>query len=104
MKYHPVGTRENRSAGRKTKKKKLQVKKKNGQLECEACGFNFHIVYGKLGEDYIECHHTIPISKMLPGATTSLNDLILLCANCHRMVHKNKKKMLSLDELRAVLN
>ena len=30
-------------------------------------------------------------------------DLITLCANCHRMIHRKKNEILSLDELRQII-
>ncbi|WP_415402896.1 HNH endonuclease [Tateyamaria sp. SN3-11] len=68
-------------------RKKRQYREKHGNLACEACGFDYAKVYGERGADFIECHHTKPISEMEPGETTKLRDLVLLCANCHRMVH-----------------
>ena len=42
-------------------------------------------------------------SKMLPGASTRLEDLCLLCSNCHRMIHR-KTPWLSLKELKKLIN
>jgi 5-methylcytosine-specific restriction protein A len=70
--------------------------------DCEACGFDFANVYGDRGEGYIECHHTIPLSTLEEGATTKQKDLVLLCANCHRMIH-TKSPWLTVDELKALL-
>lgn len=56
-------------------------------LECELCGFDFEAAYGEHGEGYIECHHVVPLHAS--GVTTTrLTDLILICANCHRMIHR----------------
>ncbi|UOK56171.1 hypothetical protein MGI18_14135 [Bacillus sp. OVS6] len=33
----------------------------SGRLFCEVCGFDFHKVYGDIGEGFIEGHHTTPI-------------------------------------------
>ena len=63
---------------------------------------NFEKKYGKLGKDFIEAHHTIPLSKMKKGHTTHPNDIVLLCSNCHRMVHRSEK-WLSLNELKKLL-
>jgi len=62
-------------------------KQKNGKVACEACGFDFQQVYGKRGADYIECHHRTPLHVSGP-TRTRLQDLIMLCSNCHRMVHR----------------
>ena len=83
-------------------KKKQQVLKSTGSLACEACGFNFRDRYGERGSGYAECHHAKPVSELKPSERTKLGDLVVLCANCHRMVHR-RRPWLSLDELRTVL-
>jgi hypothetical protein len=60
----------------------------NGRLFCECCGFDFFETYGFLGEDFIEGHHKVPISTLLSEHNSTVEDIILLCSNCHRMVHR----------------
>ncbi|MER7834051.1 HNH endonuclease [Streptomyces sp. NPDC095602] len=69
------------------KKKIASVLKRGGRLECEACGFDFERVYGDRGAGYIECHHVVPLHEAGEGQTR-LRDLALICANCHRMIHR----------------
>jgi 5-methylcytosine-specific restriction protein A len=69
--------------------KKNKVLNEGKKLECEACEFDFGKTYGKLGEGYIECHHLIPLSNFQVNKETTLDDLALLCSNCHRMIHKD---------------
>lgn len=69
------------------KKKKSAFLKEHGRLFCEACGFDFQKVYGDRGVGFIECHHTKPVSELKAGERTKIAELILLCGNCHRMVH-----------------
>lgn len=58
---------------------------------CMACGFNFKEKYGYLGKNYIEAHHLIPFSKLEGNTKLSpRKDFAVLCANCHRMIHKFK--------------
>ena len=76
-------------------------------LTCQACGFNFTAAYGKLAEGYIECHHLNPISERparewTQQITTSIEDVRVLCANCHRVVHRFKPA-LSIDTLIAAI-
>jgi 5-methylcytosine-specific restriction protein A len=69
---------------------------------CMGCGFDFKRIYGDRGKDYIEAHHLTPLHMLPEGKAVSMNpeeDFAVLCANCHRMVHR-KQPMLSLDELR----
>ena len=60
--------------------------------------FDFEKNYGDIGADFIEAHHTIPVSEMKENHMTSSEDFILLCSNCHRMIHK-KEPWLSKDNL-----
>ena len=69
------------------RRKKEVVFAKKGHLACEACGFDFEKIYGERGQGFIECHHTKPLHTLKSGSNTRLDDLVLLCANCHRMVH-----------------
>ena len=82
--------------------KKKSVLESEGLLACEACGFDFTAVYGVRGEGFVECHHTIPVSEMEQGAKTHVKDLALLCANCHRMIHR-RAPWLEVEELRELL-
>jgi putative restriction endonuclease len=71
---------------------------------CKGCGFNFEEMYGEQGHGYIHVHHLNPISET--GGLLAVNpqtDMTVLCANCHSMVHRYPKKMLSLDELQALI-
>lgn len=70
-------------------------------LTCEVCAFDFKVAYGELGSGYIEVHHTKPVHMLNRRTNLKLSDLVLLCANCHRMAHR-KREPLSLEELRAV--
>jgi 5-methylcytosine-specific restriction protein A len=70
------------------KRAKSLAIEKHGGLLCQICGFDFKARYGQLGDGYIECHHTVPISHLKPGTRTRVGDVALLCSNCHRMVHR----------------
>ena len=68
--------------------KKQQVLTATGQLVCEVCRFNFKAFYGILGEGFCEVHHRIPLSDVDSSRETRLEDLAILCSNCHRMIHR----------------
>lgn len=70
------------------KKKKNKVFKDKGNLACEVCGFDFQKQYGDLGRGFAECHHKSPLSDLTQATTTKLSDLAIVCANCHRMLHR----------------
>jgi HNH endonuclease len=73
-----------------------------GTLECDTCGFNFSRIYGELGEGFIEAHHTVPISEMTVVRNTKLEELALVCSNCHRMLHRGTRLM-TVSELRSMI-
>lgn len=55
---------------------------------CVVCGFNFKDTYGETGFGYIEIHHRTPVHLMLEERVVDpVDELVPLCANCHRMVH-----------------
>jgi hypothetical protein len=73
-------------------------------LSCAVCGFNFEEVYGERGKDFIEVHHVKPLSAI--GEQVAIdpkNDLVPVCSNCHRMIHRRKDAVLTVEELNALL-
>lgn len=100
-----VLTREHRYRERDAsliKRKKDKHISQHGEVSCEACGFDFLDVYGERGEGFIECHHTKPVSELRLGERTKLSDLVLLCSNCHRMIHR-KRPWLSIAQLKDLM-
>ena len=70
---------------------------------CEVCRFNFDKVYGSEHADsYIEIHHVKPLSEY-EGEVDPATDLVPLCANCHRMAHRRRTSLTSIDELKAMI-
>ncbi|OOG73803.1 HNH endonuclease [Algoriphagus sp. A40] len=83
--------------------KKTQHLKKYGALDCESCEFNFQVKYGDLGKGYIECHHQVPLNQYEGIQQTRLEDLALVCSNCHRMLHRGMD-MMGVSKLREIIN
>jgi hypothetical protein len=80
-------------------RKKEEAYSKNPKLPCEICGFSF---VEKYGIDFIEAHHISHISKLAGEVSHTVDDLTLVCANCHRMLH-SKKLGLTIEELKQKL-
>jgi 5-methylcytosine-specific restriction enzyme A len=94
-------TRIHRSRERSRKlveNKKASVLKANGHLKCEVCSFDFEMTYGERGKGFIEAHHVKPVHTLAAGEKTKLEDLVLLCSNCHRIVH-TQRPWLTVEEL-----
>lgn len=67
---------------------------------CEVCGFSSLETYGI---DYCEVHHLTPLAQLDGVSATRLEDLAIVCANCHRIIHMTSVP-LTLDQLRNKLN
>jgi 5-methylcytosine-specific restriction protein A len=92
-----------RERNRKLVQSKInRVLQQTSKLECEVCSFNFAATYGSRGDGFIECHHTKPVATLDAQSKTHIDDLALVCSNCHRMIHRSRP-WLSLDELRMAL-
>jgi hypothetical protein len=68
---------------------------------CMVCGFNFGKRYGERGEGFIEVHHLKPIAARGKATGTSpKKDMIVVCSNCHRMIHRRMNDVWSPTELK----
>ena len=72
------------------KKKKRAVLSTTGTLTCEVCRFDFLETYAELGRGFAECHHLTSLALLTETTETKLEDLAIVCANCHRMLHRGK--------------
>ena len=81
----------------------------NGQICCACCGFNFNQFYGnELGGTYIEIHHIKPVFKyededMEKTMKEALANLVPLCSNCHRMIHRKRNNPLKVEDLKEAI-
>jgi hypothetical protein len=79
------------------------AKQKYGYI-CQVCQLDFEKQYGVIGKQYVECHHKNPLSELPDqewerGVLTKVEDVTVLCSNCHRMIHR-RRPALTIDELR----
>ena len=77
----------------------IEAKKAISDFRCEVCEFNFRETYGNIGDRHIVAHHIEPIGGRPTATKTTLNDLALVCDNCHAMLH-TKDPPLTVAELR----
>lgn len=109
------GTLERRNVTQRKRSDKLRTKAiekykaENGnKLPCKACDFDFEDTYGEHGKGFIEIHHTKPVHESdIEGTQQEINEalkkVVPLCSNCHRMVHRKKNSMLSVEELKNLI-
>lgn len=83
-------------------------RKSDGKIYCAACGFCFEDKYGDIGKDFIEIHHENPVYQYSDDGfeeyiAEAVKKVRPLCANCHRMIHHNGKRPISIDELKKFI-
>lgn len=71
---------------------------------CMACQFDFAKKYGDHGKDFIEVHHLKAVSGNLDRIQVNPHtELVVVCSNCHRMIHRRKSNILSLQDLKKLI-
>lgn len=88
--------------------KLVKIVKQKQKYKCKVCKFDFQKAYGDLGVEYIEAHHRVPMHVLRERGDTArldpIKDFWVLCANCHRMVHRmlrQSEHAETIDEFRA---
>jgi len=80
-----IHRRRERSRGlRRALLRKLRA---NGQLTCALCGATAPCDDQSLDDAIFEVHHAIPLASSAERRT-SVKDVVLLCASCHRLIHR----------------
>ncbi|WP_459625475.1 HNH endonuclease [Burkholderia sp. 3C] len=88
----------------KLRERLLSSRRSSGKLFCEMCGAPPLSTNAELKEAHFEAHHIIPLSNT-GIRITGISDLALLCANCHRLLHRAiavEKRWLTVAEGRAI--
>jgi 5-methylcytosine-specific restriction endonuclease McrA len=80
----------------------IEAKKKQSDGKCSVCEFDFKERYRGIEKDYLVAHHVKPIGRRKRASKTTLDQIDLLCPNCHAAVH-SEDPPLSADELRGRL-
>lgn len=70
---------------------------------CKVCDFDFKKNYGEHGKDFIEVHHLKILHSLIePSLINPATDMTVLCANCHRMIHRKQNNPLTIEELKTL--
>ncbi|MEP7376533.1 MAG: HNH endonuclease [Chitinophagaceae bacterium] len=81
---------------------KQRYKSRDPKMKCQVCKFSFAERYGELGIDFIEAHHVFPISALREETPIRIEDLAMVCSNCHRMLHR-RRPWLNIEELEKLV-
>lgn len=87
-------------------RKSLLSKLKDEELVCEICGLSKPGLERSIHESLFEVHHILPLSDVDGTRATKIGDVALLCACCHRAIHKLialEKKFVGIQDARKIL-
>lgn len=70
---------------------------------CEACGVNYGALLNGKGRRVLVVHHRHQLGAGDAPVITDIDDLAVLCANCHALVHADPRAAMSVDELRKLM-
>lgn len=65
----------------------VRDRRKTNRLRCDACFRTNPTSDGRLDDAIFEAHHLVPLASR-GTTTTKLGDVALLCANCHKLIHR----------------
>ena len=68
------------------RKAKKEYLKKCPTLDCQLCEFSFVKTFEV---QYIEAHHIVPLGEFEGIRNTNIDDFLMICSNCHIMLHRN---------------
>ncbi len=76
---------------------------KNAKGVCEACGTDYSKLLGGLGERVLQVHHRQQLALADEPKVNGIEDVAVVCANCHLMIHADMSNALPVEELRRRL-
>ncbi len=81
--------------------------RQSGGLTCDACGAGPRVLDAEISDAGFEAHHTAPLAQSSEeGTSTRLADMALLCAVCHRLLHRlmqRRRTWMSIATFKAYL-
>jgi predicted HNH restriction endonuclease len=83
-------------------KLRAEAIKQNG-YSCYVCGFNFEDIYGNYGRGYIEVHHLKLLAATKEKIITTVEDVAVVCSNCHSVLHRQGIEPMPIDELKKIV-
>ena len=75
----------------------VEARKEKDDYTCQVCSFRLMVAPAKY---IIDVHHLTPMGSLTGVKLTSIDDLVCLCPNCHRIAHSSQSVPLTLDGIR----
>jgi predicted HNH restriction endonuclease len=94
---------EKRTAARAERNARLRVAaKKKWGVKCYCCGFDFEQFYGSIAKNAGVVHHLELFTANNKKRKTTVEDVRVVCANCHYVLYLTKPPM-DVDDLKKVI-
>jgi 5-methylcytosine-specific restriction enzyme A len=71
------------------------------KFNCYVCDCNFKDKYGEYGAEYIEVHHLELLADTQGERESTVDDVRVVCSNCHSVLHRQGRIPMDIDKLRA---
>lgn len=104
--FHTSNVKEGKKTGYYTTKYERSKINRDKALKlhgynCCICDINFKETYGDIGEGFIHIHHVNPLYSLESEVVIDPSmDLVPVCPNCHAIIHRQKGKVISIEEMR----
>lgn len=79
-----------------------EFKKSLSNYQCSICGFDFEEIYSDIGKGFVEAHHIKPVFCLKPDEKVTINELVAVCSNCHRMLHR-KVPPYTIEKIKSII-
>lgn len=96
-----------RERSRKIRKDLLKKRSQENSLHCDLCTYDAKNMPENIREAAFEAHHIEPLEGTKKKRKTKLSDMSLMCATCHRLLHrlmKSEGKHFNIVEAKRFLN
>ncbi|MGD0538964.1 MAG: hypothetical protein ABSC03_15120 [Verrucomicrobiota bacterium] len=71
---------------------------------CVVCGVDFSKILNGRGVRVLQVHHKKQLGQQDAPRINTLDDLAVVCANCHALIHLDTKKALTIEALKLLLS
>jgi 5-methylcytosine-specific restriction endonuclease McrA len=82
----------------------MRSRKVRDDFICQVCKLDPARLYGAdIGAEIADAHHIIPLKDLKTRRTITVEDLITVCPNCHRALHRMEGKADDVTRLRRII-
>lgn len=83
-------------------KYKLDIIQGNNKIRCEVCSLDVEKLYGEIGKNIIEMHYTKEVKQDSKRSLSEIEDFILVCPNCHKILEE-QFEVINAEDLKRII-